>query len=101
MSDMKINTELMNVEIAKLKAITLEFEELFSKIENETNALQDYWQTRTSDGVYNDFSIFYKVLENVKLTNEQDISFLEKVVNASYMNYETKANELVDRNLSV
>lgn len=101
MSDMKINTELMNVEIAKLKAITLEFEELFSKIENETNALQDYWQTRTSDGVYNDFSIFYKVLENVKLTNEQDVSFLEKVVNASYMNYEAKANELVDRNLSV
>lgn len=98
---MQIDSDALNVEITKLEAITLEMQDLLTRIQGDTNSLKDCWVTRTSEGVYNDFDAFYKLLENVKSTNEQDANFLKNVVNSDYVSFENKTNTLVDDNIAI
>lgn len=101
MSNMKIDSDLLSVEISKLEAVTKEMETLFSNIKKETDSLKDCWETRTSEGVYNDFDAFYKILDSVKNTNQQDANFLKNVVNTSYVDFENNTNTLVDNNIAI
>lgn len=101
MSNMQIDSEALNAEITKLEAITLEMQDLLSRIQSDTDSLKDCWSTRTSEGVYNDFNMFYKLLENAKATNEQDSKFLKNVVSSNYVSFENKTNTLVDDNIAI
>ena len=101
MSDVKINSELLDVEIANLESVGKDIESLISRIRSENENLKEYWSTRTSDGVFTDFNIFYNILDGVKETNDQDIGFLKNVVSSNYVNYEEKTDTLVDDNISI
>lgn len=101
MSNVKINSELLNAEIEKLENVGKDIENLIANIRKENENLKEYWNTRTSEGVFTDFTVFYDILNDVKDTNDRDIDFLKNTVSDNYVNYEEKTDTLVDSNISI
>lgn len=97
----KIDSELLTAEIDKLNNVTVQLRELFEEIKKETDSMKDVWETKTSEGVYNDFEHFYKLGESVVSVNESDSKFLNAVVKANYVNFDDSTNKLVDSNIAI
>jgi len=97
----KIDSELLAAEIDKLNNVTVQLRELFEEIKKETDSMKDVWETKTSEGVYNDFEHFYKLGESVVSVNESDSKFLNAVVKANYVNFDDSTNKLVDSNIAI
>ena len=100
-SNLNIDTSKLSMEIEKLGEVSKNLEELLSKLKNENSILRDNWETNTSEQVYNEFESFYKVLESIKDTNDNDIKFLQNVVNSSYTQFDSNTNKLVDSNVAI
>lgn len=100
MNNINIDTEKLNEQIAKLKTVTKNFEQIFSKVKNDTNLLKEYWDTTTSESVFESFEEFYNAVENVKQTFQKDIEFLENTVNSSYIEQNEGTNKLIDENFA-
>ena len=50
-----IDTKVLYEEIEKIICLNKEIEDLKNSLENKTNELKDYWNTRTSNIVYDEF----------------------------------------------
>lgn len=101
MNNINIDTEKLSQEIEKIRKINENFEDIFSKIKDNTNQLKDCWKTRTSESVFSSFEEFYSSLENVVSTFQKDIEFLEKVVNDNYIEEEKGINQLIDNKIAM
>lgn len=97
----KIDTKLLSSEIEKLNIITGQMDELFCSIKKNTDSLHDVWETRTSASVFSEFEQFYKLCDNVKVTNENDAKFLKNIVNSGYENLEDNTNTIIDTNIAI
>ena len=78
-----------------------EYQLALEEIKKETDSMKDVWETKTSEGVYNDFEHFYKLGESVVSVNESDSKFLNAVVKANYVNFDDSTNKLVDSNIAI
>ena len=95
-----IDTKAFQDEIDKIKDIKDDFINLSDILERDTNSLKEYWQTDTSEGVYNDFDKYYVKLENVINTLNNDIEFLEKTAKQGYIKEDKGTNNLVDTKIA-
>lgn len=100
MNNINIDTEKLTEQIAKLKTVTKSFEQIFTRVKNDTNLLKEYWDSATSESVFESFEEFYNAVENVKQTFQKDIEFLEKTVNGSYIENNEGTNKLIDENFA-
>lgn len=100
-NNLSIDSSKLTVEIEKLRKVSSDLEELLNKLKRENSILRDNWETRTSEQVYNDFEEFYKSLESIKITNDNDANFLQNVVNRGYTQLEEDTNKLVDNNIAI
>ena len=100
MNNINIDTEKLTEQIAKLKTVTKNFEQIFTRVKNDTNLLKEYWDSATSESVFESFEEFYNAVENVKQTFQKDIEFLEKTVNGSYIENNEGTNKLIDENFA-
>ena len=82
----KIDSNLLSNDVAKMDVVTKKMRELFDEVKNQTDSLKDVWSTKTSEAVYLDLEEFYKLCETAINTNEEDARFLENVVNSNYIN---------------
>lgn len=96
-----IDSEKLKDEIEKFKALNTDMNILFSNIKKETETLKEYWDTKTSLNVFNEFSNFYNDLENIKSKNDEYINFLNNVVNSSYLESNEITNKLIDEKISI
>ncbi|MBO5376476.1 MAG: hypothetical protein J6A52_06445 [Bacilli bacterium] len=100
-SELNIDSSKLALEIEKLRKVSKDLEDILNKLKNENSILYDNWETRTSEQVFFDFDMFYKELETIKKTNDNDANFLQNVVNNSYVQFETNTNKLVDNNIAI
>lgn len=100
MNNINIDTQKLTEEIAKLKSVNKNFEQIFSKVKSDTTLLKEFWDTRTSESVYESFEEFNKAVENVKQTFQKDIEFLENTVNGSYIAQNEGTNKSIDENFA-
>lgn len=96
-----IDSEKLKEEIEKFKVLNTDMNILFSNIKKETETLKEYWDTKTSLNVFNEFSNFYNDLENIKSKNDEYINFLNNVVNSSYLESNEITNKLIDEKISI
>ena len=85
MNNINIDTEKLTEQLAKLKTVTKSFEQIFNRVKNDTNLLKEYWDSATSESVFESFEEFYNAVDNVKQTFQKVIEFIEKTVNGSYI----------------
>lgn len=99
--ELNIDSSKLALEIEKLRKVSKDLEDILNKLKNENSILYDNWETRTSEQVFFDFDMFYKELETIKNTNDNDANFLQNVVNNSYVQFEMNTNKLVDNNIAI
>lgn len=95
-----MNSKEITACIDDYKTLRDDMNALFSSIKKETDALKDFWDTRTSGEVYNDFDEFYKLLEKIKYKNDAYINYLESSRN-SFIKSDSSFNKIVDTNIEV
>lgn len=100
MNNLNIDTEKLNTKKEEIKIVLKDLETLFEKIQKETETLKDFWETRTSENVFNNFQEFYKTLENVKTNFRSDISFIEKKVNEQYIKKDNEISTQIDEKIA-
>ncbi len=101
MDNISINVESIVTETEKIKKEKKNLEDVLNNLYKQTDALKEYWQTRTSDEVFSSFSDFKKHFENVINYLSNDIDFLEKTVKASYQTNEELTNKEIDSNITI
>lgn len=101
MDNISINVESIVTETEKIKKEKKNLEDVLNNLYKQTDALKEYWQTRTSDEVFSSFSDFKKHFENVINYLSNDIDFLEKTVKASYETNEELTNKEIDSNITI
>lgn len=100
MNDLNIDTEKLNAKKEEMKIVLKDLETLFEKIQKETETLKEFWETRTSENVFNNFQEFYKTLETVKTNFKSDISFIENKVNEQYIKKDNEISTQIDEKIA-
>ena len=95
-----IDTEKLNAQIDKLQRTRNNLEATFQNINKETNDMKDYYESKTSTVVYDEFDRFSKAATDYIDDLDSYITYLKTVVNQSYIDYEDKENQLIDDNLA-
>ena len=67
----------------KLKTVRDDLKNVFDYINSDTNALKDYWESKTSRDVFESFEDFVKYLDEIKENFNTDI----KIILDIYENY--------------
>ncbi len=96
---MKFDPEVAEQELAKINEILKDLDENYKKITDNTNFVKDYWDTKTSDNVYEDFSELEKTIITIKDDFAGDVEFLENAVKQSYINRDKESKEAADEQL--
>ena len=96
---MKIDPEVAEQELAKINEILKDLDENYEKITNNTNYVKDYWDTKTSDSVYEDFGELEKKIITIKENFATDVEFLDKTVKESYKIRDTESTKAADEQL--
>ena len=84
--NIKFDPEVAEQELEKIREIIKDLDDNYAKITDNTNFVKDYWDTKTSDGVFEDFSELEKKIITIKENFAGDVEFLEKTVKESYIN---------------
>lgn len=97
----KIDSNKLREIALEQKKINKEMYDLFIKIKNNGESLKQYWDTRSSKVVYDDFEQLYKTFDKVLSCNEEYTSFLENVTISGYENTESNINSTIDNNVAI
>ena len=101
MFNVDIDTEKLATEIEKVKKAKDYLKDVLDKIKKENDELKDYWSSKTATSVFEGFENFYKEYKNDILLLENDIAFLEEVVNKSYQIEDENINKAIDDNIAI
>lgn len=101
MFNVDIDTEKLATEIEKVKKAKDYLKDVLDKIKKENDELKDYWSSKTATSVFEGFEDFYKEYKNDILLLENDIAFLEEVVNKSYQIEDENINKAIDDNIAI
>lgn len=100
-SNIDIDTGKIQEEIQKIKKVKKVFEDLYRQVKGNTESLKDDWISRTSESIFSDFPTFYKAFENSIKDLNNDIEYLEKIVNNKYESNNKATNDLIDKNIAI
>ena len=100
-STIRIDSNKMRQIVLKQKKINEEMRDLFDRIEKNGLFLQDYWDTRASREVFEDFEQLYKIFDRISSCNDEYTNFLENVSISGYENAESNINSTVDNNIAI
>ncbi len=92
MSNLKLDYSALNTETNNLKNVKSDLDEVFDYIEQNTEMLRDYWESKTSREVFESFESFYNYVTGLRTDLQTDINFLQGKVYAAY----TGANTTID-----
>lgn len=95
----RIDTKALEEQLNKLKEERNRLNSMFDTIKSNTNTLKDYWDSRTSESVFNNFEDMYKGYQDLVNDLNKDIIFLENILK-KYKEYEEKANKEIDTNIT-
>ena len=101
MSRINVDTEKLSIQIDKLKAAEMKLNEILSIIKKDNVILKEVWETKTSEEVFENFDTYYSYIEESINNIGNDIKFLEKVVNAQYIENETNINTEIDTKVAM
>ena len=101
MFNVDIDTEKLTAEIEKVKNVKGYLKDELDRIKKENNELKDFWSCKTSNSVFESFEEFYKEYENKILLLENDIAFLEKIVNKSYQVEDKNISQAIDKSIAL
>lgn len=99
--EIDINTEKLQAVISKQKLIGEKMSLLFEKIRLNNEILKDFWNTKSSSIVFEDFNELYKVFEKINNTNSYYSDFLENIVSSNYVFADCTINKSVDSKIVV
>lgn len=98
----QISTEEIENKIEQFRVIDLKMGSLFKEIEEEINSLKPYWESKTADLQYSDFSHFLTQMQNVRSLNQSYLQFLKNSVQKSYEEEEKiLLNNITDESLDI
>ena len=101
MFNVDIDTEKLATEIEKVKKAKDYLKDVLDKIKKENDELKDYWSSKTATSVFEGFENFYKEYKNDILLLENDIAFLEEIVNKSYQIEDKNISQAIDDNIAI
>lgn len=78
-----------------------EMKKMLEEIKNKTDNLKDYWDSKTSSQVFEEFDSFFSSLQEKIDKNEENIVFLNDVVKRSYVDLENKKSSEIDDKLTI
>lgn len=96
-----IDTDKLQIQIDRLSKVGDQMKVLFGQIKNNTEALKNDWESKTSETVFNNFNTFYKILEEVRNDNARYVAYLESIVSNSYASFDANTNKAVNDKLSI
>lgn len=99
--NININTDKLKEEIEKFKILNKSLKDRFSSIVKENEDLKEYYDSKTSKKLNDQFISFKTELSNYIDRNDKYIDYLQKVVNEGYVEFEEKEKELIEKNISV
>ena len=99
LDNMKIDTEVIKEENEKIKKAKTRLEEILKEIKDGNNDLKNHWESNTSESVFQNFEDLYKDFDIILNNLEQDIDFLNKIIEG-YNEYERKANQEIDEKIA-
>ena len=95
----KFDPEIAGQELEKIKNILKDLDENYEKITSSTDFVKEYWETKTSENVYNSMSELEKKIATIKDNFAGDVEFLENVVKQSYITRDQDSKEAADQQL--
>ena len=95
----RIDTIALTEQLNKMKEERNKLKSLFDIVNKNTNYLKEYWDSRTSESVFNNFEEMYKGYQGLLNDLNRDIAFLERTIN-DYLEYENKASKEIDTNIT-
>ena len=97
--DFNINTEALSGDIEKIKKERENLINFLEGLKKNNNILRDYWETRTSEEVFENFNGFYKYVEEIINDLDNDCKFLSSEIIESHTIHEEKAKNTEDSEL--
>ena len=98
---MNIDTNILNNKSNEIRDVVSNLEDILEDIKKDTNNLKPVWDSKVSSEVYASFEDFYKDLQNVCDTLNEDINYLDNVVSSSYKSNEQQTNNSIDDKIDV
>ena len=95
----KFDPEVAEQELGKIKEILEDLDENYTKITDDTNFIKDYWDTKTSDNVFNNISELEKKIVTIKENFASDVVFLDNAVKQSYINRDKESTDAANQQL--
>ena len=99
--EININTDKLKEEIEKFRVLNNNLKQRYSAVVKENEDLKEYYDTRTSKKLNEEFDTFKSNLSNYIDRNDTYIDYLQRVVNEGYTEFEENENELIDKNINV
>lgn len=78
-----------------------EMKKMLEEIKNKTDNLKDYWDSKTSSQVFEEFNNFSSSFQEKIDKNEENIVFLRDVVKKSYIELENKKSSEIENRLAI
>lgn len=94
-----IDSQKLTSAISDFRSVNTKIKDLFDKVDKETIFLKDYWDTMTSESVFNDMNNLSNVFKDKEEIGQEYADFLQNVVDASYINYENTTNKVIDEQI--
>ena len=98
---MNIDTNILNNKSNEIRDVVSNLEDILEDIKKDTNNLKPVWDSKVSSEVYASFEDFYKDLQNVCDTLNEDINYLDNVVSSNYKSNEQQTNNSIDDKIDV
>ena len=99
--NININTDKLKEEIIKLTNLNNNLKNRRTQIIKENDDSKEFYESKTSKRINEEFETFKKELEDYINKNERYISYLQKVVDEGYTEFEDNENKLIDEKISV
>ena len=98
---MNIDTNILNNKSNEIRDVVSNLEDILEDIKKDTNNLKPVGDSKVSSEVYASFEDFYKDLQNVCDTLNEDINYLDNVVSSNYKSNEQQTNNSIDDKINV
>lgn len=94
-----IDSQKLTNAVSNFRSVNTKIKNLFDKVDKETIFLKDYWDTMTSESVFDDMNNLSNVFKTTEQTGQEYADFLQNVVDTSYVNYENTTNKVIDEQI--
>ncbi len=99
----EIDTEKLREQIEELRNIDKQIKYTCASIMMDTEELKtnDYWRTKTADGVYDSMDDFNEILKEYSSCINTVIDYLSDTVSLAYETNESDTDQLIDSNIDI